>query len=152
MRSTLFGCALFLAACTPSVSPPAGETSVASVTVQLARQFQQSAAAWNRGDLGAFMSDYLPDSTTTFVGSGGLLHGADAIRARYAPLFGQGASRDSLRFEKFEVRLLADGLVLVTARYILHRGAETTGSGPFTLIMRQRPDGWKIIHDHSSSD
>jgi len=152
MRTTLIGCLLSLAACAPSASPPTAETNAASVTLQLARQFQQAAAAWNRGDLDAFMSDYLADSTTTFVGSGGLLHGVAAIRARYAPFFDAGASRDSLRFEQFEVRVLGDGLVLVTARYILHRGPETTASGPFTLIMRQRPDGWKIIHDHSSSD
>ena len=152
MRTTLIGCILFFAGCAPSATPPSEEAQVASITVTLARQFQRAAAAWNRGDLDAFMDDYLADSTTTFVGSGGLLHGVDAIRSRYAPLFGHGASRDSLRFEQFEVRVLGNGLVLVTARYILYRGPETTASGPFTLIMRQGPDGWKIIHDHSSSD
>lgn len=27
-----------------------------------------------------------------------------------------------------------------------------TASGPFTLVMEHRSEGWRILHDHSSSD
>jgi ketosteroid isomerase-like protein len=40
----------------------------------------------------------------------------------------------------------------VTARYVLYRNGETIASGPFTLVMERRPDGWKILHDHTSPD
>lgn len=115
-------------------------------------QFARSAAAWNRGDLDGFMSDYAADSLPTFVAGGHLIRGHDAIRARYAPLFAPGAQRDSLRFEEMSVRRITDRFVLVSARYVLYRNGATTASGPFTLLMERQPEGWKILHDHSSSD
>ena len=41
---------------------------------------------------------------------------------------------------------------IATARWILYQGDTVTGSGPFTLVLRHTSGGWKIIHDHSSSD
>jgi ketosteroid isomerase-like protein len=118
----------------------------------LERQFIRAAAAWNRGDLDEFMQDYAPGSEPTFVAEGHLQRGFAYIRGRYAPLFAPGAQRDSLRFEEFNVRPLTDEYALVTARYILFRNGQITASGPFTLLMHRRQEGWKILHDHSSSD
>ena len=74
------------------------------------------------------------------------------IRGVYAPRFAPGGKRDSLHFEELEVRPLSATLALVTARFILQRNGAITSSGPFTLVMESRPEGWKILHDHSSSD
>lgn len=112
----------------------------------------ESAEAWNRGDLSGFMDDYLQSETTTYIGSAGMLTGYDAVRARYAPLFQPGAARDSLRFEDIRARRLGAVDGVVTARRVLYRGSEVTGSGPLTLVVRRTSSGWKIIHDHSSSD
>src|SRR4051794_21776654 len=140
-------------ACRPGARPgsgeaPAGKTMAADITSQLDR----SAADWNRGDLDAFISDYAPESTTTFVDGRRARHGFDFIRQNYAPRFAPGARRDSLHFEEVEVRPLAPNLALVTARFVLMRDTTVTASGPFTLVMEQRPAGWRILHDHSSSD
>jgi ketosteroid isomerase-like protein len=43
-------------------------------------------------------------------------------------------------------------VALVTARFVLFSGGKTSASGPFSLVMERRPDGWKILHDHTSSD
>lgn len=111
-----------------------------------------SARAWNRGELEGFLSVYRRDSTTTYVGAGGLVTGYEGIRGRYAPLFEPGAERDSLRFEDFTVREIADGVAVGTARWILHRDGRTVDAGPFTLVLRRFEEGWRIVHDHSSSD
>jgi beta-aspartyl-peptidase (threonine type) len=149
----LFG--FWIAAC--SASCGAGSTGDALPDVVALRdtviaQFSRSADAWTRGDLDAFMADYARDSLTGFVTGGRVQHGFDRIRAGYAPRFAPGAIRDSLRFENFEVRLLAPTVALVTARFVLFRGESTSASGPFSLVMERRPDGWKILHDHTSSD
>jgi beta-aspartyl-peptidase (threonine type) len=115
-------------------------------------QLERAAKDWNRGDLDGFLSDYAPESTTTFVDGGRSRHGFDFIRERYAKWFAPGARRDSLRFEEVEARRLSPTLALVTARYILERNGTATSSGPFTLVMERRPNGWRILHDHSSSD
>jgi ketosteroid isomerase-like protein len=133
---------------TVSSSPP----NRAALVRQMATQLDRAARDWNRGDLEAFLSDYAPESTTTFVDGRRARHGFEFIRQNYAPRFAPGARRDSLHFEEVEVRPLSATLALVTARFILQRGGSITASGPFTLVMEHRPAGWKILHDHSSSD
>ena len=153
MRLCLPILVLLLVACRPAGRPPA-EPSIdrAALTRHLSEQLDRSAGDWNRGDLDAFMSDYAAESTTTYVDGRRARHGFDFIRNNYAPRFAPGARRDSLHFEEVEVRPLTPTLALVTARFILQRGESTTASGPFTLVMERRSEGWKILHDHSSSD
>ena len=147
---------LFLAALSVACSQPAPRPEPSMdpgrLTGSLHQQFLRAAQAWNRGDLDAFMADYAPDSLPTFIAGGHLHRGFDFIRGRYAPSFAPGAARDSLRFEEFNVRPITAGFALVTARYILYSNGRTRASGPFTVLLEQRPEGWKILHDHSSSD
>lgn len=109
-----------------------------------------SAEAWNAGDLDGFLAWYDQSPETTFLGSAGRTHGWEAVRDRYAPRFQPGALRDSLRFEDLETRPLGPGLGLATARYVLIQADSVTSTGVFTLVVRQTPRGWRIIHDHSS--
>jgi uncharacterized protein (TIGR02246 family) len=143
-----------LAACRPSNRPTAAPDAASgeALTREITAQFTRSADDWNRGDLEGFLSDYAPDSATTFVDGFRARRGFAWIRENYAPRFAPGARRDSLHFEEVEVRLLSPTLSLVTARFVLERGGRATASGPFTLVMEHRMDGWKILHDHTSSD
>ena len=155
MRFSLLLVATLLAACRGSAQPeaaPSPGSGPAALKPLITAQLDRSAADWNRGDLDGFMSDYAPESTTTYVDGRRSRPGFEYIRGVYAPRFAPGARRDSLHFEEIEVRPLSPSLALVTARFILQRGPEITASGPFTLVMEQRPQGWKILHDHSSSD
>lgn len=131
---------------------PAPLPERAQLTAELTAQFVRSAAAWNRGDLDAFVSDYARDTATTFMDGRRPQHGYDWIRQHYAPRFAPGAPRDSLHFEELTARPLAPTLALVTGRYVLARAGATTSSGPFTLVMEHHANGWKILHDHTSSD
>jgi uncharacterized protein (TIGR02246 family) len=155
MRASMLLLALGLAACQSASKPttaPTPRPDAATLTKELAAQLERGAGDWNRGDLEGFLSDYAPDSSTTFVDGRRARHGFDFIRRNYEPWFAPNARRDSLRFEAVEARSLSPTLALVTARYILHRSDSTTSSGPFTLVMERRPDGWKILHDHTSRD
>ncbi len=135
-----------------SRAPAHGTDTIPDIATQVTRMLERSAEAWNRGDLEGFMADYLRAPRTTYLGSSGLVVGWEAIRARYAPLFEAGATRDSLRFEGVSARLLGQEHALATARFVLHRGGQVTGSGPFTLVLRRTEDEWKIVHDQSASD
>jgi beta-aspartyl-peptidase (threonine type) len=144
MRSLLL-LALAPLACAPAASPPADDPAP-----QIHALLEQSARAWNAGDLDGFLITYARDSATTFLTVRGLTHGFGAIRDRYASRFGPGAERDSLRFADIELRPLGMDHLLVTARYILERGDSVTATGPFTVIWQRRPEGWRMIHDHTS--
>ena len=152
MSHRWFFTALLLTACAPSPAPGPPTMDPGRLVPDFQVQFNRAAADWNRGDLDSFMSDYAPGDLPTYVAAGHLVRGYDAIRSHYAPSFAPGARRDSLRIEELQVRPITDRYVLLTARYILFRGGATTASGPFTLLMERRPEGWKILHDHSSSD
>jgi ketosteroid isomerase-like protein len=155
MRAFTLLLALELAACRTSSRTSlasAGVPDRQALTDTIVAQLNRSAGDWNRGDLDGFVSDYAAESTTTFVDGRRARHGIDFIRQNYTPWFAPGARRDSLHFEEVEVRPLSPTAALVTARFLLMRGGAVTRSGPFTLVMERRPPGWKIIHDHSSSD
>jgi uncharacterized protein (TIGR02246 family) len=140
---------LLAAACNRTPVSGAGREDLVAL---VSAQFDRAAADWNRGDLDGFMSDYARDSLTGFVSNGRVERGFEWIRDHYAPVFQPGATRDSLRFESLQARPLGGDYALVTARYVLHKDGATTSSGPFTLVMQRQADGWKILHDHTSSD
>jgi len=127
-------------------TPPAHGDLVAEVTTMFAR----SAAAWNRGDLDVFMTDYLPGDRTTYVTSRGIVHGPASIRERYAPRFAPGGVHDSLSFEGVEVDSLAPGVINVIAYYVLARGDSVVARGPTSLVMVRDNGRLRIVHDHSS--
>lgn len=109
------------------------------------------AAAWNRGDLEGFLSDYLPGNRTSFVTQTRVVHGVPGIRERYqARYFAPGARRDSLSFEGLEIDQLAPGVVNAIAFYVLARGDTVVARGPTSLVLVRVGGRWYIVHDHSS--
>lgn len=122
----------------------------AQVRREVLAVFEHGARAWNAGNLDDFMSDYLPDSETTFITKTGVLHGVAAIRTVYAARFAPGAQRDSLHFQGVEIDMLAPDVVNAIAWYVLMRGDSITARGPTSLVMRRVSGRWRIVHDHSS--
>jgi len=126
----------------------------ASIRAELAAMLARAAVNWNRGDLDAFMEDYLPSDSTTYIGGKGLLRGPAAIRASYAPLFADRAVRDSLSFAILDVDPLAPGVVNLIGQYTLARRVGGRDSviarGPTSLLVRRVDGRWRIVHDHSS--
>ena len=114
---------------------------------------KDSETAWNRGDLVAFASYYEDSPDTTFIGKEVVHGGTKAILDRYRRAYPTREAMGTLTFSEIAVRPLAQGLALATGRFELKRTAGGGGdtSGRFTLILRQTPSGWRIIHDHTSS-
>jgi ketosteroid isomerase-like protein len=110
----------------------------------------RGARSWNRGDLDAFMADYVDGPRTTFVVNQGVMRGRTEIRARYAPRFAAGAVRDSLSFEGVEADPLGPDVVHVVAWYKLMRGDSLVARGPTSLVLVRDGARWGILKDHSS--
>jgi uncharacterized protein (TIGR02246 family) len=113
---------------------------------------KNSEAAWNRGDLAAFASDYEDSPETTFIGREVTRGGTQAILERYRRSYPSRDAMGTLAFSELEIRTLAPKVALATGKYELKRTPAAGGdtSGRFTLIFRKSSAGWKIIHDHSS--
>ncbi len=122
-------------------------------TPEIEKVMKDSQAAWNRGDLVAFASYYEDSPETTFIGREVVRGGVAAILARYQRAYPTREAMGTLTFSELLVRPLADGVALTTGKFSLKRDAAGGGdsSGRFTLILKRTPAGWKIIHDHTSS-
>jgi uncharacterized protein (TIGR02246 family) len=138
----MFRC-LFLICCAPLLFAQSDE---------IRAMLKNSEAAWNRGDLVAFASDYEDSPGTTFVGKEVTRGGTQAILNRYRRGYPTPEAMGTLTFSEIEVRPLGEGYALALGKFALHRTAAGGGdaSGRFTLVLHQTKAGWKIIHDHSS--
>jgi uncharacterized protein (TIGR02246 family) len=134
---------LFLFCWTPLLFGQAGE---------IRALLTNSEAAWNRGDLAAFASDYEDSPETTFIGREVTRGGTQAILERYRRTYPNREAMGTLVLNEIEIRTLAPDVALATGKFELKRTAAAGGdtSGRFTLILRKSAAGWKIIHDHSS--
>lgn len=138
---------LLLAGCARTGVPAAPAPGEA-----IAAMLDASADAWNRGDLAGFLNDYAEDAT--FVGGSGLIRGVDEIERRYRASYWSGdGPPELLSFEDIRVTPLGADHALAVGRYILEDrdSGRQTATGIFTLVLARTPDGWRIIHDHSSA-
>ncbi len=140
------------AGCRLASTPDASTDGMSELQAEIQNMLAGGARAFNEGRLDAFMGDYYRSPNTTYIGGRGLVHGYDQIRERYESWFEPDAERDSLSFEDREARRLGAMYSLVTGRWLIHTGEEVAASGPFSLVLRRVEGGWKIIHDHSSTD
>jgi ketosteroid isomerase-like protein len=118
-----------------------------AVTAVLAMQQQ----AWNRGDVAAFMQGYWNSPQLSFAGSGGVTRGWQPVMDRYRKNYPDQKAMGHLDFSDLEVRPLGKDSALVIGRWHLNRDSDELG-GIFTLVFQKFPEGWRIIHDHTSLD
>ena len=55
-----------------------------------------------------------------------------------------------LTFSDLKIELLGPDAAFVRGHWQVVLGKETPG-GLFTLVMKKLPEGWRIVHDHTSS-
>ena len=108
-------------------------------------------AAWNRGDIRAFMEGYDKSESTTFVGST-ITKGHAQVLARYLTNYPTREKMGTLKFSILDVRPMGTDYAAVIGRFHLDRSADAGGeaSGIFTLLFHKTGHGWKIILDHTS--
>lgn len=107
-------------------------------------------AAWNRGDVDAFLVGYWHSPELTFSGSSGVSRGWDGVLARYKKHYPDRVAMGELNFSDLEFHFLGADAALVLGKWHLKREKGDIG-GVFTLVWQKFPEGWKIIHDHTSA-
>ena|ERR1700719_4656171 len=143
IRFGVFGSAIILASVL--AEPPDSDIGTKIQTVLRAQQ-----EAWNRGDIDAFMSGYWRSDKTVFVSGDDVTRGWQKVLDRYKAKYSDRAKMGTLTFSEIEITSLSADSVVALGGWKLNRAADQP-HGRFTLIFRQFPDGWKIIHDHTSA-
>ena len=106
--------------------------------------------AWNRTDVDKFLEGYWRSPDLTFSGTGGIARGWDAVLARYKKNYPDQSAMGHLEFSELEFRFLGKDAALVLGHWHLTRAKGDIG-GVFSLVWQRLPEGWKIIHDHTSA-
>jgi ketosteroid isomerase-like protein len=106
-------------------------------------------AAWNRGDIDAFMVGYWENDSLMFIGQAGVTYGYKKTLANYKKNYPDTTVMGKLTFTLIQLKQLSPEYFHVTGKYYLTR---TIGdaSGHFTLMFRKINGKWVIISDHSS--
>lgn len=107
-------------------------------------------AAWNRGDVDAFVEPYWHSPDLTFSGTSGIVRGWDGVLARYKKNYADRDAMGQLQFSGLEFRFLGPDAALVLGHWHLTRARGDIG-GVFSLVWQRFPEGWRIIHDHTSA-
>ena len=110
---------------------------------------EEQAAAWNRGDLEAFMSGYWKSDKLTFSSGGKVTRGWQATLDRYRTRYSTKSLMGTLKFDKLEIRPIGKDAALVLGNWHLTRDSGDM-EGNFTLVFVRQDDEWRIVHDHSS--
>lgn len=153
--ATFFFCQLLLFPLFMPVSPrppqkaaealPSTETAIETVL-----RTQQD--AWNRHDLDAFMAGYWNSPELTFFSGANEHNGWQATLDRYRAAYASpGHEMGKLEFSGLRSEMLGPDAAFVRGSWHLTMPDGKTPHGLFTLVFRKFPDGWRIVHDHTSA-
>ena len=129
---------------------PAGEKQDrVNAVAQIRSVLRAQQDAWNRGDIDAFMNGYARSGSTIFVSEDTVRRGWETVRDRYRKKYSDRAKMGLLTFSDLEITTLSSDAAVALGRWKLKR-AQDQPHGRFTLIFRRLPEGWRIVHDHTS--
>ena len=112
---------------------------------------ENQVGAWNRKDLEGYMAGYWHSPDLSFYSGGTVTRGWQATLDRYRKRYqGDGKEMGSLTFDDLSVEPLGTGAAMARGVWKLRMSDGKQLKGLFTVILRKLPEGWRIVHDHSS--
>ena len=127
------------------------ETS-GDATAAVAQVLRTQQDAWNRHDLDSFMAGYWNSLDLTFFSGAKQTSGWQATLDRYRATYASpGHEMGTLEFSALRIEMLGPDAAFVRGEWHLTMQDGKTPHGLFTLVFRKFPEGWKIVHDHTSA-
>ena len=152
-RSPLFALWWTLCACGPTQDHPDTRSSFAEADrAQVLAVLEAQRNAWNQGDLEGYMSGYEHSPRLVFTSKAVIRRGWQDTYDKYVAKYGSDPSTmGSLAFAIEDVRGLGSEAAVVLGTWEL-TGTSNASKGVFTVVVQREPDGWKIVHDHTSAE
>ena len=136
-----------------AVFAPPAMGQLASQEAAIRKVLQSQVEAWNRHNLEGFMAGYWNSPTLTFFSGATETQGWQAALERYRKKYqAPDAEMGKLEFRDLQVEMLGPKAGFVRGKFLLTLSNGKQPHGLFTLIVREFPEGWRIIHDHSSGE
>jgi ketosteroid isomerase-like protein len=135
----------------PALQGTAGVLQEPPEVQAIRKVLTQQVEAWNKQDLDGFMKGYWHSSELTFYSGGTTVSGWEQTLGRYKNRYlSVGNEMGKLNFTDLKIELLGSSAAFVRGRFHLKLSGGDQ-SGLFTLTFKKFADGWKIIHDHTST-
>jgi ketosteroid isomerase-like protein len=112
----------------------------------------QQQDAWNHHDLDGFMSGYWNSPELTFFSDAKVSSGWQSVMDHYRKTYqGEEKEMGHLDFSDLNVQVIGSDASFVRGAWALTLADGKKPHGIFTLVFRKFPEGWKIVHDHTSA-
>lgn len=147
MRSLLL--VIALAACAGS-KPHVGQFSTDDRNA-IQDVLERQVRAWNQGDLPGYMDGYARIPNLVFTSGGDIRLGWQNALVHYQRRYSddpKGMGRLAFTVDSIDA-VGADGAVVLGHWQLTD--TINAGHGVFSLVLARRPEGWRIVHDHTSS-
>ena len=129
-----------------------GRTAEDHVREAIQKVLDDQVVAWNQGDLDGFMKGYWQSEELTFFSRADARHGWQETYDRYRKRYqGEGKEMGTLRFGGLQIDPAGPKSALVRGQWELTYKDGKKDGGLFTLLLREEPQGWCIVHDHTSA-
>lgn len=138
----------------PGAQGPA-RVDTAAVRSGVRATLDAQVAAWNEGSVRGFMEGYAQTDTLTFLSGGTVRRGWEEALYGYVRGYPDREAMGTLAFSDLTIHPVTSDRALVWGRWRLQRVEDTEGEGPgglFTLFFARTSDGWRVVHDHTSSE
>jgi ketosteroid isomerase-like protein len=108
-------------------------------------------AAWNHGDIDAFVQTY-KNAPDTLMVTHQISHGFAGLVEEYKHDYPTKAAMGTLTFSELEARSLDANFAIVVGKYHLERAKKEGGNaeGVFSVVLEKTDKGWKIVLDHTT--
>ena len=132
----------FLAFAMNAIAQSADELSIR-------KALNDQVAAWNSGNIEAFMKGYRESDSLMFVGKSGVTYGWENTLNNYKKNYPDTSAMGKLSFILISVKKLSSQYFFIVGKWYLKRSIGDI-SGHFTLLFKKIKSNWMIITDHSS--
>lgn len=122
----------------------------AAVKSEILSVIRRQEADWNGGSIERFMNGYARSDSLRFASGGSVSYGWKTMLTRYLKGYPDASAMGTLTFSGIDVMPVSESAALAFGKWELTR-IEDHPWGYFTLLFRRFPEGWRIVHDHTSS-
>ena len=112
--------------------------------------FEASCAAWNRGDVDAYLAGYWDSEQTRWISGGTVIEGKDAIVAAVKARYPTPERMGTLELTQLEINALTAQDALVFGR-LRHTLGDVTRALVFTVHLHKVGAAWLMVTDHTSA-
>ena len=97
-----------------------------------------------------YAAGYWRSEETVFVSGDEAMRGWQRVLERYRQKYSDREKMGTLTFSELKIDISSGDAAVVLGRWELKRKIDNP-HGRFTLIFRKMPEGWRIVHDHTSN-